>query len=69
MTFEMTVFKIQGFAVKLQQKKPGPFFNNLQLGLGALLTQFLMGMCFAKVMAEGERQCRTQRRAKSANKK
>lgn len=69
MTFELTVFKIQGFAVKLQSKTPGPFLNNVQLGLGALLTQFLMGMCFAKVLTEGQKQWQTQRRVKTAKRK
>lgn len=69
MTFEMIVFKLQTAAAKLQNKKPGPFLNNLSIGGGAMLTQFLMAASFAKVLAEGEKQCRIQKNAKRVTRK
>jgi len=68
-TFEMIVYKAQVFAVKLQSTKPGVFLANLRIGFGALITQTLMGLCFAKIYSEGERQCLKQKRVKTVNKK
>lgn len=68
MTFEIFVYRAQLFAVKLQQKKKGAFLL-LQQGAGAMLTQFLMGLCFAKIMSEGEQQWLKRKSAKTANKK
>jgi len=56
MTFEVFVYRAQTFAVKLQQSKPGGFVNNLRIGTGGIITQFLMGLCFAKIYSEGEKQ-------------
>jgi len=56
MTLELFVYRAQTFAVKLQQGKPGTFVNNLRIGFGGIVTQFLMGLCFAKIYSEGEKQ-------------
>jgi len=69
MTFEIFVYRAQQFAVKWQGTKPGGFFNNLKIALGANITQFLMGMCFVKIYSEGERQWQKQRSVKSAIRK
>jgi len=58
MTLEVFVYRAQTFAVKLQQSKPGGFVNNCRIGFGGIITQFLMGMCFAKIYSEGEKQWR-----------
>ena len=58
MTLEVFVYRAQTFAVKLQQSKPGGFVNNLRIGAGGIITQFLMGLCFAKIYSEGEKQWR-----------
>jgi hypothetical protein len=63
MTFEIFVYRAQGFAVKMQNRKPGKFFDNLKMGLGGLITQFLMAACFARTMAEGEKQWRHRQRS------
>jgi hypothetical protein len=61
MTFEIFVYRAQMFAVKWQGRKPGKFLDNLAIAAGAMITQFLMAMCFAKILAEGEKQCRLKK--------
>lgn len=68
MTFEMTVYKAQNFAAKLQTKKKG-WFLLFQQGFGGLITQFLMAICFAKILKEGEAQCQKQKNVKSVMRK
>lgn len=55
MTFEIFIYRAQGFAMKLQQKKGGNFALFQNAG-GAFITQFLMGACFAYIMKNGEEQ-------------
>lgn len=64
MTFEIFVYRSQMFAVKLQNQMTGKpaFWKPLAAGLGALIQQFLMGLVFARCLAEGERQCSTQKK-------
>jgi len=69
MTFELFVYRAQMFAVKLQSKPGRGFFILLQQAGGAWITQFLMALCFGKIMAEGQRQWLKQSSAKSVNRK
>jgi hypothetical protein len=71
MTFEIFVYRAQMFAAKLQAHIQGPqkFWTPYAVGLGGIITQFLMSICFGKTLAEGEKQWRIQRSAKSATKK
>jgi hypothetical protein len=68
MSFEVFIFRAQTFAAKLQgnKHKPGSFLWNLQMSLGAMLTQILMTLAFGKVLAEGEKQWRKLQKQKSA---
>lgn len=54
MTFEIFLYRAQVFAVSLQGAKPGSFMANLKIGLGALITQTLMGIAFARCYSQGE---------------
>lgn len=54
-TFELFIYRAQVFAMKLQQKKGGKFALFQNAG-GAFITQFLMGLCFAYIMKNGEEQ-------------
>lgn len=66
-TFEIFIYRAQNFAVKLQQKKGGKFALFQNAG-GAFITQFLMGLCFAYIMKNGEDQWK-RKSALNANKK
>lgn len=68
MTFEIFVYRAQLFAVKMQSRRKG-WFVVLGQAFGGLITQFLMGLCFAKILAEGEKQWQKQRSAKFAKRK
>jgi hypothetical protein len=62
--FEMVMYRIQVFAAKLQQKNPQTFLGRLQLAFGGVLTQFVMGACFMRIMAIGESQWRKRQKSK-----
>jgi hypothetical protein len=73
MTFETFVYRAHLWSVKQQArmtpgKAPGAK-DALLAGLGALVIQILMGLCYARILQEGERQWRKQNYAKRAVKK
>jgi hypothetical protein len=76
MTFEIFIYRGHTFAVKLQSS-PAPKANAgkfagllwmLKQSLAGFIIQGLMGLCYGKILQEGEKQWR-QRNAKSAIKK
>lgn len=69
MTFELAMYRLQMFAGSLVNRQPRSFFDRLKMGAGGLMTQSIMGMCFVKVMKEGEQQWLKQKNAKFAIKK
>jgi hypothetical protein len=71
MNFEIFVYRAQVFAAKMQAHIQGPpaFWKPYAVGLGGIITQFLMSICFARTLAEGEKQWQKQKSAKSATKK
>ena len=71
MTFEIFIYRAHMFSVKLQayMQQPPSFWKPFAASLGVLIQQTLMGICYARVLAEGEKQWRIQKSAKSATKK
>jgi hypothetical protein len=71
MTFEIFVYRAQLFAAKLQAHINGPqkFWTPYAVGLGGLITQFLMGICFGRCLASGEKQWRENEARKVRTKK
>jgi hypothetical protein len=71
MTFEIFVYRANKFATKLLQTPPTATGAALKIGAGGFITQSLMGICFGKILVEGEKQWRNQQRksATTATKK
>lgn len=66
-TFEVGIYRAQCWAMKWQQKKGGKIAL-LQNAGGAFVTQFLMGLCFAYIMKNGEEQWKRKTASNAAKK-